>query len=167
MCDYLLRGKLVCLGGDRCAIGRVANIETVDDKSGFDKLDNDFSINLALCPDPLSGLQPGAANRIANYNAAVANKQGELIKEQPGMPVPRESPGSDQPSDRYAGTFVKIHTMLTLDNPIPEDIANKSIRPPGTCRSSTPRSRATARRSSAPPPMPSGARSTTRSARSR
>lgn len=126
VCDYLLHGKLVCLGGDRCAIGRVASFETVDDKSGFEKLDNDFSINLALCPDPLSGLQAGAANRIANYNSAVANKQGELIKEQPGMPIPREAPGDDQPSTRYAGTFVKIHTILSLDNPIPEDIANES-----------------------------------------
>jgi hypothetical protein len=37
VCDYLLHGKLVCLGGDRCAIGRLASFETVDDKSGFEK----------------------------------------------------------------------------------------------------------------------------------
>src|SRR5215207_8198253 len=76
ICDYLLHGKLVCLGGNRCVIGRVASFETVDDKSGFEKLDNDFSINLALCPSPLSGLQAGAAHRIDNHNAAVAGKQG-------------------------------------------------------------------------------------------
>ncbi len=126
ICDYLLHGKLVCLGGDRCAIGRVASFETVDDKSGFEKLDNDFSINLALCPDPLGGLQAGAAHRLDNYNAALANKQGELIKEQPGMPSPRESASDHKPSAKFVGTFVRIHTMLSLSNPIPEDIANES-----------------------------------------
>ena len=35
LCDYLLHGKLVCLGGDRCAIGRFAAFDTVGDKSGF------------------------------------------------------------------------------------------------------------------------------------
>jgi hypothetical protein len=126
ICDYILHGKLVCLGGDRCAIGRVASFETVDDKSGFDKLDNDFSINLALCPNPLSGLQAGSAHRVSNYESAVANKQGELIEERPGTPKPREGSDDQKPSPRYAGTFVKIHNMLTLDNPIPEEIANES-----------------------------------------
>lgn len=126
ICDYILHGKLVCLGGDRCAIGRVASFETVDDKSGFEKIDNDFSINLALCPDPLSGLQAGAAHRIDNYNSAVTSKQGWLIEERPGTPKPREGSGNQEPSPRYAATFVKIHTILTLDNPIPQNIANES-----------------------------------------
>jgi len=128
VCDYILHGKLVCLGGDRCAIGRVASFETVDDKSGFDKLDNDFSINLALCPNPLSGLQPGIKNRIPNHLGEVANKQGELIKEQPGMPTPSELETVSQKaiSPRFTGTFTKIHTFLSLSNPIPEKIANES-----------------------------------------
>jgi hypothetical protein len=135
VCDYMLHGKLVCLGGDRCAIGRVASFETVDDKSGFDKIDNDFCINLALCPDPLGSLQTGAKHRIDNYNSAVSNKQGWLIKEEPGMPMPFD-PGKVfstdppiiqlQPSARYGGTFVRIHTILSLSNPIPEKIANES-----------------------------------------
>jgi hypothetical protein len=126
VCDYILHGKLVCLGGDRCAIGRVASFETVDDKSGFDKLDNDFSINLALCPNPLSGLQAGAGHRVDNYNSAVSDKQGWLIDEQQDMPAPREGGPNQKPSPKYAGTFVKIHTILSLDNPIPENIANES-----------------------------------------
>jgi len=132
VCDYLLHGKLVCLGGDRCAMGRVASFETVDDKSGFEKIDNDFCINLALCPDPLGGLQAGKAHRLDNYNMAIANKQGELIDERPGMPNPRTpSDGADKdppeaPSHKYAGTFVLIHTILSLSNPIPEEIANES-----------------------------------------
>ena len=106
ICDYILHGKLVCLGGDRCAIGRVASFETVDDKSGFDKLDNDFSINLALCPNPLSGLQAGAGHRVDNYNSAVGDKQGWLIDEQSDMPAPREGGPDQKPSPKYAGTFV-------------------------------------------------------------
>ena len=50
ICEYLLHGKLVCLGGDECAIGHLAGFETVDDKSGFDKIDNDFSLNVVLSP---------------------------------------------------------------------------------------------------------------------
>jgi hypothetical protein len=127
-CDYMLHGKLVCLGGDQCAIGRVASFETVADKSGLDTIDNDFSINLALCPNPLSGLKVGEAARLDNHKNAVANKQGSLIAEQPGMPLPREteSNANKRLSDRFTGTFVKIHTILMLGNPIPEKIANES-----------------------------------------
>ena len=48
--EYLLGGKLICLGGDKIAIGRVLSNEPPSSKSGFDALDNDFSINLLLCP---------------------------------------------------------------------------------------------------------------------
>ena len=127
-CDYMLHGKLVCLGGDQCAIGRVASFETVADKSGLDTIDNDFSINLALCPSPLSGLQTGEAKRKDNHASAVLDKQGSLIAEQTGMPIPRETePNPNKKlSERFTGTFVKIHTILMLANPIPEKIANES-----------------------------------------
>lgn len=48
--EYLLGGKLICLGGDQIAIGSVLSVETVDSKDGFDAIDNDLSINLLLCP---------------------------------------------------------------------------------------------------------------------
>jgi hypothetical protein len=111
-CDYMLRGKLVCLVRaedapfsftDRCAIGRVTNFETVDDKAFPETLDNDFSINLLLAPWDLRDFTLGS--KWENYNK-VANdptpgSQGDLIKEQPGMPIPRE------PSEgkRYGGYF--------------------------------------------------------------
>jgi hypothetical protein len=44
VCDRLMNGKLICLGGDRCAIGRVMHAET----SGL--VDNDFGVNLLLAP---------------------------------------------------------------------------------------------------------------------
>jgi hypothetical protein len=52
VCHFLLGGKLICLGqDDACAIGRVAQIEPVGyGKSGFERIDNDFSVNLLLAP---------------------------------------------------------------------------------------------------------------------
>src|SRR4051812_3068842 len=50
-CDYLLGGKLICLGPGRCAIGRVMGLEP----PGFRKpwpqnIDNDYSVNILLAP---------------------------------------------------------------------------------------------------------------------
>lgn len=48
--EYLLGGKLICLGGDKLAIGSVLSVEPASSKSGMDAMDNDFSINILLCP---------------------------------------------------------------------------------------------------------------------
>jgi hypothetical protein len=48
--NWMLNGKLICLGGDRCAVGTVASFETVQDKSFPDSVDDDFSINWMLSP---------------------------------------------------------------------------------------------------------------------
>ncbi|MEV8037817.1 hypothetical protein [Streptomyces sp. NPDC086182] len=53
LCEFLLGGKLVCLGGgrDQCAIGTVAGLEAVGaGKKGLEALDNDFSFNVLLAP---------------------------------------------------------------------------------------------------------------------
>ncbi|MFI1936520.1 hypothetical protein ACH44C_04865 [Streptomyces purpureus] len=51
LCQYLMGGKLVCLGGDRCAIGVVAGLEAVGaGKKGLNAIDNDFSFNVLLAP---------------------------------------------------------------------------------------------------------------------
>lgn len=51
LCEYLLGGKLVCLGGDQCAIGIVVGLEAVGaGKKGLEALDNDFSFNVLLAP---------------------------------------------------------------------------------------------------------------------
>jgi hypothetical protein len=87
--EYMLNGKLVCLGGDRCAIGQVISFETPGDKSFPESIDNDFSINLLLSPNTLEDF--------INLNFDDANKeaqtgfQGNLITEQAGMPVPYEA----------------------------------------------------------------------------
>lgn len=111
VCDYILRGKLVCLGDDECAVGRVAGFETVADKSGVDKLDNDFSINLVLAPHHLSEFAQGTQQ--ANYewlrkdtSWGFDDLPGRLITEQADMPMPREAESASWHSARYAGTFV-------------------------------------------------------------
>jgi hypothetical protein len=119
-CDYMLHGKLVCLGGDRCAIGHVAGFETVDDKSFPDTIDNDFSINLLLSGWGLESFtyQGKKEGYELVANSTRPGSQGYLIKEQPGMPLPREHDADSwhlkddkgNPilhSERYAGTFVK------------------------------------------------------------
>src|SRR5262245_14386918 len=86
-CDYMLGGKLVCLGSDECSIGRVTIFETVEnDKKGFDKIDNDFCINLLLSPHELKHFAPSdntSSHRLANYDkVAKDHMQGRLIAEQ-------------------------------------------------------------------------------------
>ncbi len=107
VCDYILNGKLVCLEADVCAVGHVASFETVDDKSGVNRIDNDFSINLLLAPHHLSEFANGTQE--ANYKWLVKDTTswghddlpGKLVTEQSGMPLPREPVGGR----RYAGTF--------------------------------------------------------------
>jgi hypothetical protein len=105
VCEYILHGKLVCLGGEQCAIGRVTAFETVDDKKGLDKLDNDFSINMLLAPHDLPIFAQGGDQK-TNYEI-VANDglQGNLIVEQQDMPEPREATSGKWHSPRYRPTF--------------------------------------------------------------
>jgi hypothetical protein len=121
-CDYMLHGKLVCLGGDKCAIGHVAGFETVADKSFPDTIDNDFSINLLFSPWDLEFFTYHSREEgyklVANDTAP--GTQGVLIKEQPGMPLPRESETGSWHSDRYAGTFNTFpdRTYITYNPPL-------------------------------------------------
>lgn len=53
--EYLLGGKLICLGGDKLAIGKVLGVELPpphpsSGKTGISAMDNDLSINVLLCP---------------------------------------------------------------------------------------------------------------------
>ncbi|MDP9316913.1 MAG: hypothetical protein M3R24_39670 [Chloroflexota bacterium] len=93
--DYMLNGKLVCLGGDRCAIGQYISHETPDDKSFPESVDNDYSLNILLYPDIINSFHGTTRDFAFNYQNASTNIQGELITEQPNMPVPRE-PRTDQ-----------------------------------------------------------------------
>jgi len=99
-CDYLLGGKLVCLGGDECAIGRITHFEPPSEKSFPANLDNDFSLNILLAPQDLGDFTFQSDN-IVDFNKAVAAKQGGLLKEQPGMPIPHEDKTHDDDNDYH------------------------------------------------------------------
>lgn len=75
-CEWWLYGRLICLGGDRCAVGLLLTVEPPDEKDGFDRFDNDYSINLVLAPHTIGASQ-----------ATVENEpiQGDLIKNQPAI----------------------------------------------------------------------------------
>jgi hypothetical protein len=72
-CHWWLDDRLICLGGDKLAIGMLISVEPPEEKSGFDALDTDYSINLLLPPN-----MPGAGQ------AAVESSlpYGFLTKEQ-------------------------------------------------------------------------------------
>ncbi len=84
--EYLLGGKLICLDGDKLAIGSVLSIETASSKSGIDAMDNDFSINLLLCPHqkivPDSSTVFEAANLPDSDVSNPLNFQDFLVQEQ-------------------------------------------------------------------------------------
>lgn len=86
--EYLLGGKLICLGGDKVAIGSVLNTEPPSTKSGVDAMDNDYSINILLCPhkkikeDPAKAFQL-VAEELPDINSSLpANYQDFLVEEQ-------------------------------------------------------------------------------------
>jgi hypothetical protein len=49
-CRWWLYDRLVCLGGDRCAVGLLVETHPPSEKSGFDAFDTDYSIDLLLAP---------------------------------------------------------------------------------------------------------------------
>lgn len=58
-CRWWLYDRLICLGGERCAIGLLGAVEPPENKSGLDALDTDYSINLVLAPHDIQELPPG------------------------------------------------------------------------------------------------------------
>jgi hypothetical protein len=57
-CEWWLYDRLICLGGDRCAIGLLGTPEPPENKSGLDAFDTDYSINLVLAPHQYQELPP-------------------------------------------------------------------------------------------------------------
>jgi hypothetical protein len=73
-CRWWLYDRLICLGGDVCAVGTVLGVEPPDEKSGFDAFDTDYSVNLLLAP-----------HEVGDTQSVIENDgiQGNLIKNQP------------------------------------------------------------------------------------
>jgi hypothetical protein len=73
-CNWWLNKRLICLGGDRCAIGLLVSVEPPSEKTGFDSIDTDYSVNLLPAPHSLGwGQAPSDLDGI----------QGDLMKQQP------------------------------------------------------------------------------------
>jgi hypothetical protein len=72
-CRWWLNDRLICLGGDVCALGWVVTVEPPSEKSGLDIFDTDFSFSMALAPDRLGVTQAEAE----------LGPQGHLVKPQP------------------------------------------------------------------------------------
>jgi hypothetical protein len=99
-CDYLLGGKLVCLGGDECAIGYITHFEPPSEKSFPANLDNDFSLNILLAPQGLGDFTFESDSTV-DFWKAVGAAQGALLKEQPAMPIPHEDEVDDDENDYH------------------------------------------------------------------
>jgi hypothetical protein len=108
LCDYVNGGKLICLagGGQRCAVGTVVHIEPVGyEKSGYELIDNDFSINLLLFPHTLDTLSDSLD--IDTQWAAIRDDgmQGGLLNQDQTASVTPRDPG-DHPNRPYTRTFL-------------------------------------------------------------
>src|SRR3954464_13439125 len=102
-CDYLLGGKLICLGESECAFGRVIGLEPVGYEKSFpDDIDNDFSFNLLLAPHVITDFGGASTDGVANQ-ALVASDgmQGRLIAD-PSASLPDPSVWPD-PREREDG----------------------------------------------------------------
>jgi hypothetical protein len=71
-CDWWLRHRLICLDGDRAAVGMVVSNEPPGEKTFPNSLDTDFSTNLLLPPN-----EPGTDQATAETRTPF----GELIKD--------------------------------------------------------------------------------------
>jgi hypothetical protein len=74
-CNWWLKDRLVCLGGDVCAVGFVLEVDTPDQKSGFDRFDTDYCVSIVLPPTLVGATQDQVQNSVP---------LGNLVKEQPG-----------------------------------------------------------------------------------
>ena len=61
-CRWWLNDRLICLGGDRCAVGRLLSVEPPEKKSGLDAFDTDYSINVLLAPNSVGVTQTELEN---------------------------------------------------------------------------------------------------------
>lgn len=118
--EWQLNGKLVCLSNvkrrvytdpdpDRvCVVGTVLDFEQVgEDKSGFEKIDNDFGLNLFLAPFPISDVAVTDFDKLRKRMDR--SPQGDLIQNPdapepaPGDPDPEPGPlkRKDDPSQNF------------------------------------------------------------------
>lgn len=78
LCAFLHGGKLICIQDDACTIGRLMEVIPVgQDKSGFERMDDDFTMN--ILPTPHSPVEEVDELR----NVGLDPHQGPFLVEQP------------------------------------------------------------------------------------
>jgi len=75
-CRWWLYDRLICLGGDQCAVGWLLKIDPPEEKSGLDRFDTDYSLNLVLGP-----MREG----VTQAQAVATAPQGFLLDNQPAI----------------------------------------------------------------------------------
>lgn len=75
-CRWWLYDRLICLDGDVCAAGMLLTVEPPTGKSGLERFDTDYSINLVFPPHLVGATQADVEND---------GFEGNLIKEQPAI----------------------------------------------------------------------------------
>lgn len=74
-CEWWLYDRLICLSGDRAAVGMLVSIEPATGKSGLGAFDTDYSLNLLLYDnDP--GVTQAAAETRPPFGNLIAPQQG-------------------------------------------------------------------------------------------
>jgi hypothetical protein len=85
-CDYVLERKLICLDGDRCALGTIVLFDPPSDSPfGPGLVDNDFGINLMLFPLRLDDFVklPPSPDHLSKFELAQRSLQGKLVTPRP------------------------------------------------------------------------------------
>jgi hypothetical protein len=76
LCAFLHGGKLICIQDNACTIGRIMELIPVGaDKSGFEKLDDDYTINTLPCPH--------SPVEVLSEMTSVDPNQGPFLEPQP------------------------------------------------------------------------------------
>lgn len=94
-CRWWLFDRLVCLGGDRCAVGLLVATHPPSQKSGFDAFDTDYSVDLLLAPgksgdkddDILAGFQGDLIRKPATVGSHGWDWKGEFADVPVLLPV--------------------------------------------------------------------------------
>ncbi len=117
-CDQWLNRRLICIGSDRCAVGKVAHIEYVKGKGGFEWLfDNDTSANLRMSPYTLKEF-PWEGGPDHDWQAMVADGYpgADLVRKRfPDLSYKGYGAGDDKPPGPHPGGRWSLHCEFEGD----------------------------------------------------
>ena len=117
-CRWWLYDRLICLGGDQCAVGWLLKIDPPEEKSWLDRFDTDYSLNLVLGP-----MREG----VTQAQAVATTPQGFLLDNQPaiknaGLDFRRahRAPVGEQPGHCRIALRIRGRRRLRPDDRMPD-----------------------------------------------